>query len=101
MSDEKGNKGISRAVWLLMLREGGRWRPPELSKSLSQHMDGSTLTAMVNTGALRRFPLLGKKGSEYGVTLGCKVPIGVTLKDLVEAGALHVKHDEPTTGDQT
>lgn len=81
-------------LWLLMLKEGGRWKSPELASALSvtpaQAMHA--LNAMATRGYASRqlLPgsLPGRPRYQYGVDENCLVPQGVTVKHLMEAGVL-------------
>lgn len=87
-------KNITSTLWMIMLREGGRWKPKELVDAVPPagpaviHASG-TLQAMARAGQCIAFPVVGVTlKNTYGVTLGCKVPNGITLRDLVDAGAM-------------
>lgn len=80
--------GDSARVWLWMMKEGGRHAPPEIVKGcglLDPAAASTLLTGMVNSGAAVRYQTEGKRGSRYGVTPGCKVPHGVTVRELMDA----------------
>jgi predicted ArsR family transcriptional regulator len=79
-------------LWLLMLKEGGRWKSPELAEALkvtpAQAMHA--LNAMATRGYASRqlLPgsLPGRPRYQYGVDAACLVPQGVKVADLLAAG---------------
>ena len=75
-------KTLIGQVWLLMLREGGRWSATELADSLGLKRPNVLMT--MHAMALRGYAVRhGEAGSySYGVTGSCKVPNGVTLEDI-------------------
>jgi hypothetical protein len=72
----------AKALWIRMLTEGGRWKAKELADVGGENY-GRALTAMYQVGSVKRFAF-----GVYGVTLDCKIPVGVTLAELVQAGAI-------------
>ena len=85
------NHGIYKAAWLLMLRDGGRWKPAEIARLIAPQGNvhvARILSGMVKSGMVRRFVTEGKGQGKYGVTMQCCLPMGVTLAELVEAGAV-------------
>jgi hypothetical protein len=72
--------GNTKAAWLHMLREGGRWRPLDL-KDVAGENFGRVCTAMHESGSVKRF-----EPGVYGVTADCRVPTCVTLAELMEIG---------------
>lgn len=81
--------GISREIWLLMAKEGGRWSTAELTEKTTYDRMGMAgcIASMVRGGILRQFdaPAGKRHRYEFGVTAACRVPQGVTLADLVGA----------------
>lgn len=76
-----GRTNITR-IWLLMLREGGRWASGELAKTLGMKPPAvyMALNAMTTRGFAVRFE--SPDGFRYGVAAACGVPQGVKLEDL-------------------
>lgn len=80
---------IVRDAWLLMLKEGGRWSTTEIRtrlgmEDLARSFHGNIFSMARNGYATRYEPEAGKyRGAKYGVTLGCKVPLGVTVKQIL------------------
>lgn len=79
----------TKQIWLLMLREGGRWSIGETIEAAGLRAAKQTVPMMASTGSLVRFEK-EKKGDRirYGVTKNCKVPTGVTLAELMEVGVV-------------
>lgn len=49
------------------------------------------LKSMHKSGHVARYEPIGKEGRvKFGITTECKVPVGMTLKDLADAGAVRV-----------
>lgn len=79
-------------LWLFMLKEGGRWKSPELADQLqvppAQVMHA--LNAMATRDYASRYLLPGsvpgRPRYQYGVGPKSLVPQGVTVEDLQGAG---------------
>jgi hypothetical protein len=79
--------GIQKAIWLHICREGGPWTPEEIAArfSISRQSANVTMQNMTTRGKhLRRFRV--NKRTAFGVTLGCNVPLGVTLQEIWDSG---------------
>lgn len=80
--------GDSGKLWLALLKEGGRKSAREAA-DLTSHYDttvaGSLLKSMEKCGSVRKFPVTpGSRNIKYGVTLQCRVPIGVTIGEILD-----------------
>lgn len=79
--------GKTARLWLAMLREGGRSTSGEVAGlcDLESAETSNILSSMVSHGTARKFaPPAGKiLGAKYGVTADCKVPIGVTISEIM------------------
>lgn len=92
MTQSRGIKKnhIVRDAWLLMLKEGGRWSTTEIRSRLGLDEQARSFHANIfsmarNGYATRYEPEPGKyRGAKYGVTLGCKVPLGVRVDQILE-----------------
>lgn len=78
--------GNVKAAWLLMLTEGGRWSSKEISKKLGKDLH-SHLYRMTEQGYVLKYPSTEDDPVQFGVTTDCKVPLGVTMRDIMEAQA--------------
>lgn len=76
--------GNVKAAWLLMLSEGGRWSSKEISTRLGKDLH-SHLYRMTEQGYVSRYPSSEDEPVQFGVTNDCKVPLGVTVRELMEA----------------
>lgn len=76
----KEEPGFTKAVWLFLLRHGGRWKVSEL-KDQDIGYNGRSLHAdmrnLAETGMIARFD-----GPAYGVTKDCRIPRGVTVGEI-------------------
>ena len=73
-------------VWLMLLREGGRWTASEVGEriNLDQTSAAASLRTMTEFGTLRRWDRSETNDRvRFGVTAECKVPRGVTLQDIL------------------
>jgi DNA-binding HxlR family transcriptional regulator len=86
------SEGATKAIWMHLLKEGGRWTCAELRDALKEipgHTVDVTLSRMTTRGLLNRFEKqAGCTSSSYGITRNCKVPYGVHLADLMGAGVV-------------
>lgn len=76
-------------VWLLLLREGGRWDVNGLADELGMRLPPlqSALNAMATRGYAKRIPASnGRRRFVYSLEGPCRVPQGVTVDDLTQAG---------------
>lgn len=88
------NEGIARRIWILLAKEGGRWSPKEVSEELGIPFPAvnRALYGMANDyGSLSRVKV--GKGSRFGVTGKCVLPVGVTVGDLVEVGVVKTESE--------
>lgn len=80
-------EGFSNAeVWLLMLKEGGRWSAAEIGQrvGMGQTEAGTNLRAMHEFGTVQKWERVNPGDRvRFGVTPGCKVPRGVTVQDIL------------------
>lgn len=83
MNERRGE--LSGKLWLAMLKEGGRWKPKELAQKVREDgvLVSQALNSMVTTGYARRFPRT-ERFFVYGVTPDCRVPMGVTVREVAE-----------------
>lgn len=85
----KQQAGETKRIWLLLLKEGGRWSAAEIAQKIEDFGDdmSGTLANLVSRGYLRR---IAKDESnsrvQFVVTPVCKVPRDVTLRELMECG---------------
>lgn len=83
--------GSVKRAWLLMVTQGGRWSASEVQQELGHDLHAH-LQRMVESGHAKKFPGGAKSNSvKFGVTTDCKVPIGVTLKELAKARLIEVE----------
>lgn len=84
--------GTTKRLWLTVLSSGGYSTVAELcevDRSLPRKRIDNLATQMAARGFLSRGTHSGRKnGVTYGVTLACKVPQGVTMRDLADARAI-------------
>ena len=85
--------GTTKAAWLFLLREGGRWTAVDIADELgdSNQEVMQMIAAMVSGGLVRRYEKQKPCAYlTYGVTAACKVPRGVTIAELAECGAVRL-----------
>lgn len=82
----RARTGSVKAAWLLMLGEGGRWSSKDISEKLGKDLH-SHLYRMMEQGYAIRYSGSDGVPVRFGVTNECKVPLGITLRDIVEAQA--------------
>lgn len=91
MSDD--SRGITRRIWLLLAKEGGRWSTEDIASELMEvnltvHQ---TCSEMVRTGTVVKYERDEQhKRIRWGVTPVCKVPGGITVRELDACGVLKV-----------
>jgi hypothetical protein len=86
--------GDTARIWLWLLKEGGRHAAVEVANGcelLDTAAAFTLLRSMTEYGSAMRWQVEGKRGSRYGVTPGCRVPQGVTVRELMDA----VMSEEP------
>ena len=86
------NDSPTKAVWLHLLKQGGRWSCAELAYALanqSHHNIEQALSRLSTDGFIRRYDKKVKGDRvTFGVTRECKVPRGVVLAQLIDVGVL-------------
>lgn len=80
-------KFTNAAVWLMLLKEGGRWSAAEVGErvGMDQTAAATNLRFMEEFGTVKRWAR-GDKPTDrvrFGVTAECKVPRGVKLSDIL------------------
>lgn len=79
-----------KEIWLLILKEGGRWGVGEIASEFDVNSSEvcNMVAAMSNSGHIKVYPRgEGRKFNEYAVDLSCRIPTQVTMKDIMEAQA--------------
>lgn len=74
------------AVWLMMLKEGGRWTAAEVGERLQidQTAAASAMRAMHEFGTLHKWERSPTNDRvRFGVTTECRIPRGVTVQDVM------------------
>lgn len=87
MNVDRSKTGLAKRIWLLLLKEGGRWRTAEISEALSElpYVVTQALYPLERRESVKRYEKPGKgQFVAWGITPGCKVPQGVSLADLLE-----------------
>jgi hypothetical protein len=83
------SQGYVRTIWLLLCREGGTWAPEEITAYVPATRD-TIARCMHNMttrqGQLKRYKIQGR--AHFGVTADCKIPDGITVRDLASAGVV-------------
>jgi hypothetical protein len=75
------------AVWLMMLKEGGRWTAAEVGArvGMDQTAAACALRSMHEFGTIQKW---GRSETNdrvrFGVTVECKVPRGITVRDVMD-----------------
>lgn len=77
------NAGYSRSIWLMLLKEGGRWTNAEIAVDVRCPKVNEYTRQMVESGSLVRYE--GAAGFAHGVTEECMVPRGLRLSDITKA----------------
>lgn len=78
--------GIAQRIWLLMLKEGGRWSSVEIADKLGDHtlMVSQNVASMVDFGSVRRYEKATPADRvRFGVTADCRIPRGVSISDIL------------------
>lgn len=78
--------GDSAALWLAILKEGGRSTSGEAAAATGRKPTGlnSVLDSLARAGSLRKYPApAGHHGVRFGVTADCIVPHGVSVADIL------------------
>lgn len=90
MNTEELEKVNARSIWLLLLAEGGRWKVSEIATELGASdpdLVHRFAHQMWKSGHLRKHVCPGEK-LQYAVDKTCKIPMQLTMGDLMNAGAL-------------
>jgi hypothetical protein len=72
--------GTAREAWLLLFKEGGRWTAKDMEQEMGKDVHRN-LGRLVDNGYAVKYGE-GRNKVSFGVTADCKVPIGVTVKEL-------------------
>lgn len=87
-----GEGGVTKRIWLHMLREGGRWDADEVADLVKGKRPAVVkgLNAMATCGSVKKFSKVAGKRVQFGVTPDCKIANGVTIAEILAAnlGAL-------------
>lgn len=79
--------GLSRAVWMLLFIEGGRWTLDEIREHMPPHINSRNLSKslywLTKGGMLIAYGQR-KGGRSFAVTPACTVPAGVCMRDLLD-----------------
>lgn len=98
MSAERN--GLTRDVWLWLLKEGGFSSSREIAAGLgmpkSEDIGRIAATMCHGKFLVRREKQRLGQFMRYGITPACKVPMNVTLQDLLECGAIALAGEEAT-----
>lgn len=81
----------TRVIWLLLLKEGGRWSAAEIAVHLESDPEyvSRFASVMKSRGFLRRHERgATRKKFEYSVDRSCRIPRAVTMGDLIDTGAM-------------
>jgi hypothetical protein len=87
MAHPEGHGDQTAAIWLFLLKGGGRWTSGEIARGIAGDTDGVSqlLSAMAQSGQVRKHPVVGKERRfAYGVTGDCKVPRAVTVRAIAD-----------------
>ena len=80
-----------KGIWMLLLRQGGRWNVSELVKFFTCESSDDIckfVNVMTNRGYLAKYKEQSgtRPKYQYAVTKACKIPQGVEMWELIEAG---------------
>lgn len=78
----------TKAIWLLILSHGGRWGVGEIAQELGSTSEKvcNFIGMMAARGFVTRYPRNGdRKRHEYAVDGSCRIPMAVTMRDIMEA----------------
>lgn len=84
---ESYRTGLSKRIWLHLLKEGGLFTPDELAQEFGapRQIVALAMHNMVGrSGALHKVKVGNR--AKFGVTQTCALPYGLTLEDLAQAG---------------
>lgn len=94
MADRTGKHLL---IWMHLVKEGGRWSVAEIAEAIRMK------PVAVNNALYRMFEQQmvdrrqrkdGYERVSFGVTVKCKIPLGVTLSALEKLGVLRVAEVE-------
>lgn len=76
--------GATSKVWLALLKAGGRLSTSEVTKLVDVDPESvrALLHSLSTSGAAHKYDT--SKPMRYGVTLHCRVPMGVTIGEILE-----------------
>jgi predicted ArsR family transcriptional regulator len=80
----------TKDIWLLILKEGGRWGVGEIANEfqVTSSQICNLMSSMSTGGFVKVYPRgEGRKFNEYAVDPTCRIPMAVTMKDIMEAQA--------------
>lgn len=86
MNVNNDRTGIAQRIWLLMLKEGGRWSAAEIADKLNDHtlMVSQNVASMVEFGSVCRYEkTTAADRVRFGITPDCKIPRGVSISDIL------------------
>lgn len=78
----------TKDVWLLLLKEGGRWGVGEIAGALgceASNQFRAIFPQMLKYGYVTRFPNERGTRFQYAVTPACRVPMGIEVRELAGA----------------
>jgi predicted transcriptional regulator len=78
----------TKTIWLLILSNGGRWGVGEIAQELGSTSEKvcNFIGMMAARGFVKRYPRSeGRKRHEYAVDGSCRIPMAVTMKEIMEA----------------
>lgn len=79
-------KFSNAAVWLMLLKEGGRWTAVEVAARTRQDQTAAaaSLRAMHEFGTVQKWDRSADNDRvRFGVTPACKVPRGISISDIL------------------
>lgn len=83
--------GGTKRIWVWLLAEGGRSSTAEVSAALDIDLADARgfLNSMVAAGSVKRFLPTEPGGFvTFGVTMDCRAPQGLTLRELADMGTV-------------
>lgn len=93
MSDRK--TGVVKDIWLHICKEGGMWTPDEIAQEFGMPRETARV---VMTSMQRRSGLLtthkASNRVSFGVTAECRLPVGVTVKELASVGVIYQPQEQ-------
>lgn len=87
--------GVTKALWLRMLNDGGYSTLTELSNAADGKRVNGIIDRMTAHGYCKKFRHPERKnGVGYGITTSCKVPREVTLAEILSAAKTELIEEE-------